>query len=638
VIANSREQITLAKLSQLADLANAAGLWGGPYNFYGPMYVVESEAEMLRLTQANPDGYAVRRDTRKVHKYNGGTWVQTAIPVYDGSGPPSGSGTPGEIRVGISDGVNVPALYVWRPAGFDGTVLRFAQGWYQADVYGTVGAIKTAIAGRRNRRDTPFFPFVRHDYYHFEAANPTVANFVQWKQQSEFLVIDSSGRRGLRSYPLLANISHITATPTRVDTVVGGNAGGWPQVDENSDEAPPPGDRFSVVYKFRLKHEGSHSGVLTSERFTIFGFGRIGPGSAPTYTITGLDIPHTSEVVNVSTNPNDGVYELRVTINGSWDGSEQNVKITASIPWDTNDATNKYSYLQGTTIRATFTIPGAPSVPSNNTFGTEGFEAFAIGIPDATSSDLALREGPVFQDGWGAVPAFAGNGEAQGFEDGWRTTDTGGFCRSLQVGGIWRGIPYQMMPGVSISAEVALSGDHLRPYFAPFREEQVTSDDETIYVRTGVEGIIPRYPFLKTTDVPNRAEIKFELPSGRKSTFAGGGAIHRVSAHRVKDTLLPLSIGVGYIKTDGTFKRLASLSIQGGQRDSNVIYPGWIVMPQFGITMAYECTEIVNLQALWIGQQNYLDLFTPNNLVGTDTGPFAWIFNDLEARLSSPLP
>ena len=107
------QQVTLASLAGLAGLANAKGIYGGPYSLYGPMFVVDSEEEMLRLTQANPDGYAVRRDLMQVYKYSAGGWIATQIRALEG--------LPGAGATVVSRTVSSPGAVV----GFSAAGARF---------------------------------------------------------------------------------------------------------------------------------------------------------------------------------------------------------------------------------------------------------------------------------------------------------------------------------------------------------------------------------------------------------------------------------------------------------------------------------------------------------------------------------
>lgn len=616
-VATKRSPITLATLNVLAGLANGKGIYGRPYSFTGPAFAVGSDAEMQRINVHAEETYAVRTDNMTVYRKSGaGGWASTELQVYENA-TPSGGGTAGNLIFVLATQGHV-TKYVWRDSGVDQRgIVRFNSGWYPANMRGVLEAMRSAVFASWAGRQTN----IKNEVFVFGSGNdPEVA--LAWRGEVSAINVNPFGavrQERLRAFSELGNISFITAAENvTVETQAPGFANIFRQAIVTG--ADVSGDRFKARCKFRLRDQGVHSGRLT-------GTGRIGgPPPGAEYTVTGLTVGHSTRIERLF----NGAERLVIEIDGGWSGTEVDFTVTAT--WDNPQPTQ---FLDNGIVELTFRIAGQPPVASINAFGGDGFESVAIGCPNALAATEAEREGPMIQEGY-AGPEPIGEGELL-FEDGWR--DTGGTSfvgTSRAVSGIWRAIPYGALPGAGTDPRASIPP---RSYFAPFTGDPVESNDGNVAVVTAVDGIIPRYPVLKTTDVPNRKMIQIVLPGSTPITFPGTGSIYSLSVHRVKETIGPLSVKVGYVNDAGAFQSKATLSIAAGARDSETIYPGWWVLPNKGVTMAYQCTEPVNVQALWVRQQRFTHgpilPDASSARLTDDCAVFAFLFNDMESMLNA---
>lgn len=614
-IATKRSQITLDALNELGSLASAK-IGGGPYTFTKPIYVVADEAHLNSVaTYHRTMGLFLRADVERVYEWDGSAWSDTGMRAFTGV-TPSGTGTVGEMIALIADSGSVARKYVWRPEYRDSTGrVVLSSGWYHASTRSIVETIRSAVISLQTRLGTPIPAYFKSEHLIFGYQGQAGFSHIMPFRNGTALVTEG-GSLKLRAYAELGNISYITSdSGVTVKTQVTASVNVFTQW---LLDGTVQGDRNRAVCKFRLKH--ATGGTLTGS-FQLSGY-LTAAGAAGTWKVTG-------DGVGFSVTPGDRAGRVNVNIDSSWSGQE----VRLECVYTPAAAPRTFDLVNAGNCDLTFTIPGASPATSSNTFGSEGYETVAIGCAMAGGT-----QGPQIEEGYEhpVVPPH------ETFEDGWRERNSQSSVIASQAGGIWRAIPFGMLRGIGTDPRALV--DYSRSYFAPQSKESVSTSDGALSIATAVDGIVPRYPFLRTTDLPARRSINIVVSGFDTETFPGSGSIYSLSAHRVQSAGGALEVRVGYVVSGGAFRRKATLAISPGSRDSEVIYPGWWVLPNNGVTMAYECTEPVNIQALWVGQQRYSNPFDPLGEVrilpdagiaalADDAATLAFIFNDLEEAL-----
>lgn len=617
-VATKRSQMTLEALNQLGALANSK-IGGGPYTFTKPVYVVRDSAHLNSVASYHRTiGYFLQEDVAKVFTWNGSGWSDTGMRVFSGATTPTVPGAPGEMAISYFAGV--ARKITWRPEypNPNGGAPFLRAGWYGAHTRQIIETIRSVFINIRSRGFSAPLPnnFKDEHFIFGYQGQPGFNNIMPFSNGIN--IVNENGRTVFRSDAVLGNISYIHAESASVTTQVLAGITLIPQWE--SAGGGYLGDRNRLVAKFRLRHP--YAGRLVAS-FNIFGYPN------PSRVFGTWEIRSSLGFTQTPVSEING--QIRLDCDAAWGGEETRVECVYTPPAGSSPNERVDS---GASSMA-FYVEGQAPVASDNTIGGEGFESVAVGC--AMAGGLP---GPEFEEGFEhpSVPMH------ESFDGGWRERNGQSAVTASKGGGIWRAIPFALLGSVGVDPIVFI--DRNRSYFAPRRDEQVSGASASVNV--GVESVIARYPFLKTTDNPNRRVIAVEIAGFQREPFTGGGSIYSVSAHRVKEGSAALSVKVGYVTSGGEFRSKATLSIPSGSRDSEVIYPGWWVMPNIGgvVTMAYECSEVINIQALWTGQQRFSNPFDPHgagailpdantSTLTSPTAAFSFIFNDLEAALQA---
>lgn len=318
---------TLAQLNALADLANGKGLGQGPYRFYGPIFEVANEEEMLRCFHADfeatlPGGYVARRDTLKVYQLVNrpysvlGNWVQTGIAVFNSTAerntalPAPAAGT---LSVILSGNTGFPQVEVYRGAvaaapGRPGIPAQ----WESVRAHSTLSTIRrNALVRSQLTGPSGLAPAASNDRFVFTngGSNRIVSRepptFVRPSGSTQFVNKDGQLK--------LAGLSYIAPAGATVQTVLSGGYYFNNSTIERSLMFGTITERTSTHYRavFRMRMLGQWPGRLQMTIVLVV----FNPASDFEFDVQDSGLPYVHEVS--STQPY-GLFH----IDAPWPGEE----------------------------------------------------------------------------------------------------------------------------------------------------------------------------------------------------------------------------------------------------------------------------------------------------------------------------